>query len=167
MSSSPDGRTRWSRATRRPVVTTAVVAGIVAFLVSSIVLARGLSGAGTERARVLDLVRAQGAGDAAAVLDLLPACERVPACADLTRKRVRELRRPGRVEILAFEPSVRLTPTGNTGNARVAWRAGVGRPVVQCVRIHREGPLAGGDVDLLSISDPIPSTGACAGGNGA
>ena len=146
---------------------TAVVLGVIGFLVSSVVLARGLSGAGTERARVLDLLHAQGGGDAGAVLELLPACRREPACAELTRDRVRELRRPGRVEILAFEPSVRLTPTGHTGNARVAWRAGDGRPVVQCVRIRREGPLTGGEVELLSISAPIPSTAACHGTDAA
>lgn len=149
---------------RRPVVLAMVVVGVLAFAVSSLVLARGLSGAGTERARVLDLLDAQARGDADAALDRLPACRRQPACAELTRARVRDLRRPGRVEILAFEPSTRLTPTGHTGPARVAWRAGTGRPVVQCVRVRREGPLAGGDVELLSISDPIESTAPCAGG---
>jgi hypothetical protein len=145
-------------------VVTAVVVGVAAFVISSLVLARGLSGAGAERARIQDLLVAQARGDAAAVLERMAACRREPACAELTRARVRELRRPGGVEILAFEPSVRLTPTGHTGPARVAWRAGAGRPVVQCVRVRREGPLAGGGVELLSISAPIPPTAPCRGG---
>src|SRR3712207_8438433 len=52
--------------------------------------------------------------------------------------RVRRLRRPGDVEILAFQPSSRLTVTRATASARVAWRAGEGSPVVQCVRVDRK-----------------------------
>src|SRR3712207_7011519 len=47
--------------------------------------------------------------DADAVLARLPACRREPACVTATRTRVRRLRRPGDVEILAFQPSSRLT----------------------------------------------------------
>lgn len=146
---------------RRPAVMTTLVVGLVGFLVASVVLARGLSGAGAERAEVLELLHAQARGDADAALARLPTCRREPACASLTRRRVEELRRPGRVEILAYEPSVRLTPSVHTGVARVAWRAGTGRPVVQCVRVRRQGPLAGDAVELLSISPPIAPTGGC------
>jgi hypothetical protein len=166
MPPSPNGHPR-RRVSRRPALLTALIVGVIGFIVGSVLLARGLSGAGTERARVLEVLDAQAAGDADAVLARLPACRREPACAALTRARVRELRRPGRVEILAFEPSVRLTPTGHTGPARVAWRAGGERPVVQCVRIRREGPLAGGEVELLSISAPIAPTAPCRGSDGA
>jgi hypothetical protein len=32
---------------------------------------------------------------------------------------------------------------------------------VQCVRVRREGPLTGGGVELLAVSDPIALDGAC------
>jgi hypothetical protein len=75
--------------------------------------------------------------------------------------RVRELQRPGDVQILNYQPSTRLSLTRRTGTGRVAWRAGAGGPVVQCVRVRREGPLTGGGVQLLALSDPIGLESAC------
>ena len=147
---------------RRPAVVTAILFGTVVFLTISLLLARGLSGAGVERSRTLDVLEAQARGDAAAVLARLAACRRVPACADTTRRRVRGLARPGEVEILSFQPSTRLTVTRQTGSARVAWRIGEGRPIVQCVRVRRDGALQGGRVELLAISAPIDPQGSCA-----
>jgi hypothetical protein len=43
----------------------------------------------------------------------------------------------------------------------VAWRAGTGLPVVQCVRVRRDGPLTGGGVELLALSDPIALDASC------
>lgn len=154
---SGDGTRLW----RRPTVVTAIALLLVGFVTASVILARGLSGAGVERERVLELVRAQAQGDADAVLAALPRCRREPACAALVRRRVAELERPGAVQILAFTPSVRLTPTSHTGVARVAWRAGTGRPVVQCVSARRAGLLSGNAVELLAISGPIPNTASC------
>jgi hypothetical protein len=133
------------------------------FLGVSALLARGLTGAGAERSHVLDLVEAQARGDVDAVLAALPACRAEPACAQVTRERVAELRRPGRVEILTYAPSVRIALTRRTGSGRVAWRAGRSAPVVQCVRVRREGPLTGAGVELLAISRPIGGEEACAG----
>jgi hypothetical protein len=134
---------------------------VFVFLGIAILLARGLSAVGTERAGVLALVEAEARGDGGAVLARLPACRAEPACAAVTAARARALRRPGRVEILAYEPSARLALTRRTGTARVAWRAGTGLPVVQCVRARRDGPLTGGDVELLAISAPIGRERAC------
>ena len=159
MPRSSDRRT--ARGLRRPAVVTAIVLLLVGFVLASLVLARGLSGAGVERQRVAYVLLAQARGDVDAVLAALPACRREPACAGLVARRVRALMRPGAVQILAYEPSVRLTPTTHTGPARVAWRAGNGRPVVQCVAARRSGLLAGNAVELLSISAPIPSTSSC------
>ena len=128
----------------------------------SLLLARGLSGSGAERGLVVDVVRAQARGDAAAVLAGLPACRREPACVLATRERVAALRRPGRVQVLSYTPSTRLALTRKVGTARVAWRAGSARPVVQCVRVRREGPLTGGAAELLAISAPIPGEKGCA-----
>jgi hypothetical protein len=146
---------------RRPGVLTAVVFGAFVFLGLSLLLTRGLTGAGAERSQVLDVLEAQARGDADAVLARLPACEREPACASSTRDRVERLRRSGEVEILHFQPSARFTLGRRVGSARVAWRAGEALPVVQCVRVRREGPLSGGDVELLALSAPIPSEASC------
>jgi len=147
---------------RRARVLIPLVFALFVFVGLSILLARGLTGGGTERAEVLELVRAEARGDADAVLARLPACRREPACVQTTRDRVQELRRPGDVEILTYTPSARLALTRKVGTGRVAWRAGEGLPVVQCVRVRREGPLTGGAVELLSVSAPIEPEGSCA-----
>ena len=146
---------------RRVTLITAIVFGSFVFLGISFLLARALTGPGAERSRVLDVVRAQARGDADAVLEKLPACAAEPACARVTRERVTQLERPGEVEILTYTPSVRVTMTRRSGTGRVAWRAGDSRPVVQCVKARREGPLTGGGVELLSISKPIGLEASC------
>jgi hypothetical protein len=146
---------------RRPAVLIVAGFGVFVFLGLSFLLARGLTGSSAERGKVLDVLEAQASGDAAAVLAQLPACRAEPACAQLTRERVRELARPGAVQILNYEPSTRLSLTRRTGTGRVAWRAGEGLPVVQCVRVRREGPLTGAGVQLLSLSNPIGLESSC------
>src|SRR5688572_4082489 len=123
---------------RRPAVLIVAGFGVFVFLGLSFLLARGLTGSSAERGRVLDVLRAQAAGDAGAVLAQLPACRAEPACVRVTRARVERLRRPGEVEILHYRPSTRLSLTRRTGTGRVAWRAGRSLPVVQCVRVRRE-----------------------------
>jgi hypothetical protein len=146
---------------RRPAIAIAVAFGIFVFLGLSFLLARGLTGSSTERGKVLDLLEAQARGDADAVLGMLPACNEEPACRRVTAERVAELARPGEVEILNYQPSTKLSLTRKVGSGRVAWRAGESLPVVQCVRIRREGPLTGGGVELLAVSKPIDLEGAC------
>jgi hypothetical protein len=146
---------------RRVTLITAIAFGGFVFLGISFLLARALTGPGAERSKVLEVVRAEARGDADAVLERLPACAREPACARVTRERVAQLERPGKVEILTYEPSVRLTMTRRSGTGRVAWRAGTSRPVVQCVKARREGPLTGGGVELLAISKPITLDAGC------
>jgi hypothetical protein len=148
---------------RRARVLIPLLFGVFVFAGISLLLARGLTGSGTERADVLELVRAEARGDADAVLARLPACRRQPPCAQTTRETVADLRRDGRVQILTYTPSTRLSLTRKVGTGRVAWRAGEGLPVVQCVRVRRDGPLTGGDVELLSISAPIARDGGCPG----
>ena len=146
---------------RRVTLVTAVAFGLFVFLGISFLLARALTGEGAERSKVLDVLRAEARGDAGAVLEQLPACAREPACAQVTRERVPRLRRPGKVEILNYRPSVRVTMTRRSGTGRVAWRAGESLPVVQCVKARREGPLTGGGVELLSISNAIGLEASC------
>jgi hypothetical protein len=146
---------------RRPAVLIAAGFGLFVFLGLSFLLARGLTGSSVERGKVLDVLEAQARGDARAVLAQLPACRAEPACVRVTEARVARLKRPGEVEILNYQPSTRLSLTRRTGSGRVAWRAGGGLPVVQCVRIRREGPLTGGGVTLLALSDPIGLERSC------
>jgi hypothetical protein len=142
---------------------TLILIGLAAFLFLgfSALMARALTGAGDERAKVLQLLEAQAAGDVAGVLEELPACRAQPACAEVTRMRVAELERSGQVQILNYTPSVQVALTRRTEVGRVAWRAGGSQPVVQCVRVRRDGPLTGADVELLSISAPIGNEDSC------
>ena len=124
-------------------------------------LARALAATGTERSRVLDVAQAQARGDARAVLSATPACARQPTCVAATTSFVGDLEHGGEVEILQYKPSVQIPLTRVTGTGRVAWRAGTGPPVVQCVRVRRDGPMSGATVELLSISPPIGNEAAC------
>ena len=146
----------------RPAKITAIVFGAFVFLGISLLLARALAGSGSERGEVLDVLEAQALGDAGEVLRRLPACAAEPACVRVTRDRVERLARPGEVEILNYVPSVRVALTRQSGTARVAWRTTERRmPVVQCVKVLREGPLTGGRTELLALTDPIGATGSC------
>ena len=136
--------------------------GIFVFLGISLLLARALVGAGNERAAVLDVLRAEARGDADGVLELLPRCARDPVCARVTRERTAKLRRAGKVEILNYTPSTQAAFVDQTGTARVAWRTQVKRfPVVQCVVVKREGPLTGGGLLLISLSNPVGLESRC------
>lgn len=146
---------------RRTRIALAIGFAIFVFVGISALLARALTGAGAERAQVLDVLEAQARGDAQGMLAAMPACAAEPACVQVTRRRARELQRPGDVEILTYAPSVRVALSERTGTGRVAWRAGGSRPVVQCVRVRRDGPLAGADAEVLSISAPIPGEAGC------
>jgi hypothetical protein len=146
---------------RRPAVLTAIALGAIFFLGTSIMLARGFSATNAERGKVLDVLRAQARGDSARVLALLPECAAVPACATTVRSRAGELRRDGDVEILQYRPSVQLAITDEEGPARVAWRAGTSRPVVQCVQVRRTGALNGARAELIAIGNPVDGEASC------
>lgn len=145
----------------RPARLTLIALAVFAFVAVSALLARALSATGAERSAVLDLVQAQARGEADEVLTELPDCRAEPVCAATTRARVARLRRPGRIRLLNFQPSVGLSLTRQSGTARVAWKAEGSLPVVQCVRVRRDGPLTGGGVRLLALSDPIGGEAAC------
>ena len=129
-------------AVRRVTLVTAIAFGAFVFLGISFLLARALTGPGAgARRRCSTSLRAEARGDAAAVLERLPACAAEPACARRTRERVAQLKRPGKVEILSYEPSVQITLTRRSrhrprGLARRPRRL----PVVQCVQAQRDGP---------------------------
>ena len=141
---------------------TVIAFGTFVFLGISLLLTRGLVAPGAERTRVLELLRLQAAGDVRGMLDELPRCAAEPTCVQVTTDRTRKLERPGKVEILNYVPSVQLAITNQEGSGRVAWRTEEKRfPVVQCVRVRREGPLSGGQVELVSISNPVGLEATC------
>ena len=142
---------------------TVVIFGGFLFLATSLLLTRALVGAGNERGKVLTLLKAQAAGDSGAVIEQLPDCAAVPVCVRISGERTKRLARPGDVEILRYEPSVQVALLRTTAQARVAWRTDARpQPVVQCVRVEREGPLNGSRVRLIAISDPIGGESSCA-----
>lgn len=146
----------------RPAKITAIVFGAFVFLGISLLLTRALVGSGNERAQVLEVLRAQARGDVEGMLARLDACRAEPACVQTVRERAPRLERPGEVEILQYDPSVDVALTRQNGTGRVAWRTDRRTlPVVQCVKVRREGPLTGGRTDLLAISGPIAPTGSC------
>lgn len=146
----------------RPAKITAIVFGVFVFLGVSALVARALVGNGNERAAVLKVLQAQARGDVDGVLARLDACAAEPTCVRGVRARADEVRRPGRVEILRYDPSVKVALTRRLGTARVAWRTDEqDLPVVQCVKVRREGPLTGGGAEILAISGPIAATGSC------
>ena len=143
-----------------------ILIGLAAFLFLgfSALLARALTGAGDERAQVLDAAPGPGApATPAGVLAELPGLPRASRPAPRSRAtRVAELRapRPGR------DPQLHAVGAGGAhpphrGRPRGLAR-GQSQPVVQCVRVRRDGPLTGGDVELLSISAPIGNEEGCA-----
>jgi hypothetical protein len=141
---------------------TFVVFGAFVFIGISLLLTKAFVGSGNERAVVLDVLRAQAAGDSAGMLEQMPACRRDPTCTRLTEERADRLARPGRVQILTYTPSVQVALTNRSGTGRVAWRTSERPlPVVQCVVVRREGPLTGGDVELVSVSNPIGREASC------
>jgi hypothetical protein len=145
----------------RGALLTVAAIGLVLFAVFSFLLARTLTGPGDERASVLEVLRAQADGDADAVLALLPACKAEPGCVTATRKRVAELERPGDVEILKYDPSMRFALGTSVGTGRVAWRTGTDLPVVQCVRVRRHGPADPVRVQILALSDAKDAEASC------
>jgi hypothetical protein len=141
---------------------TAITFGVFVFLGVSLLLTKAFVGSGNERGAVLTVLRAQAAGDADGMLAKLPDCRRDRTCVRLTETRAEKLARPGRVQILSYTPSVQVALTDRQGVGRVAWRTTQRPlPVVQCVVVKREGPLTGGKVELVSVSNPIGLDASC------
>lgn len=146
---------------RRRVV---IAAGIVVFLAISFVIARFLTIEGRERNAIVDLIVAQAAGDAGAMLDVLgEACRSDQACRTTVEDNARRLRRAGDPKILSLTSETAYAFGEQTGTTRVAWTVvDEGLPVVQCVKVHRGGSaLAGRTVTLLRISAPIGNEASC------
>jgi hypothetical protein len=137
---------------RRPLV---VVPVVLVFLLVAFALARFLTQENRERDRLEQLVTREARGDVAGVLSLLDACD--AQCAGKVRRFVPRVQGPGAVKILRVDSATSYSLGTAEGWSRVVWARGTnGRPLVQCVRVRREGgPLAERTITLLRVTAPL------------
>jgi hypothetical protein len=135
----------------------------VAFVAVSVLLARWLGTENRERDAVLDVLRAEARGDAAAVARRLEGCAPDPRCRARMGGIVARVRRPGTVKILRLDSGTSYALGSATGTTRVAWAVlDDGLPVVQCVVVRRKGSvLAGHSITLLRLSRPVGRESSC------
>ncbi|MGA3360955.1 MAG: hypothetical protein ABSD82_02850 [Solirubrobacteraceae bacterium] len=138
-----------------------IACAAIVFLVLSAVLARWLAVDNAERNKVTALIEAEARGDAAAMLAQLHGCD--SHCRAIVIADSRRLRRPGRVQILAYQSPTDHALSTATGTTRVAWKSSLQRlPVVQCVEVQRRGnAITGLSVTLLTLSAQIADTADC------
>lgn len=147
---------------RRPFRIALIALGIVVFLAISALLARVLSVSGAEQSAVTSLVQAEARGDSGAMIADISGCNRSSACHQRVSEDATKLARPGPVTIIEYNQSAGFSLTSTLGTARVAWHAGNGLPIVQCVRVRRAGDvLSGLRVELLKISRRIKTSADC------
>jgi hypothetical protein len=151
-------------ARRRRLLAIAVPLAVV-FLAASFATARFLTTENHERDRLFELVQREAAGDTAGVLAALDACD--ATCAAKVRAFVPRLGagdRGAAVKIARLDSGTSFSLGTSEGWSRVVWVRGVdGRPIVQCVRVRREGsPLTGRSVSLLRLNAPLADNeGSC------
>jgi hypothetical protein len=138
-----------------------IACAAIVFLVLSAGLARWLAVDNAERNKVTALIEAEARGDAAAMLAQLHGCD--SHCRAIVIADSRRLRRPGRVQILAYQSPTDHALSTATGTTRVAWKSSLQRlPVVQCVEVQRRGnAITGLSVTLLTLSAQIADTADC------
>jgi hypothetical protein len=141
-------------ARRRRLLTIAVPL-VVVFLAISFFAARFLTTENRERDELFGLVQREAAGDAPGVLARLHACD--AACAAKVRAFLPRVTGPGKVKIARLDSGTSYSLGTSEGWSRVVWVRGVdGIPVVQCVRVRRQGsPLTGRSVSLLRLTAPL------------
>lgn len=141
----------------------AIAFGVAAFLLVSFFGALWLTAENRERDAVIDLIRAQTGGDAAAMISMLDGCQQNPTCRADARRDARALQRTGRIRILNIDSATSHAILAAKGPTRVAWDVGGSSfPVVQCVQVERRGvPVLGGPVVLTHIGPPIKGDGSC------
>ena len=139
----------------------AVIAlAVVAFLAVSALVARWLTTDNAERDQVTRLLSAQLRGDPDAMLRELDGC--TAACAVGVRANAARLRRPGPLQIVAYDSPTAHALTGKSAPTRVVWKTPRTLTVVQCVDVERTGnALRGLSVRLRSLSAPRPRTAPC------
>jgi hypothetical protein len=138
----------------------AIALAVVAFLAVSALVARWLTTDNAERAQVTRLLDAQLRGDPGGMLRELDGC--TAACAAQVRANARRLRRPGPLQIVAYDSATAHALRSRSGPTRVVWKTPRTLTVVQCVAVRRTGSAVGGlTVHLLALSPPRSRTAAC------
>jgi G:T/U-mismatch repair DNA glycosylase len=142
---------------KRPAL---VAVAVIAFLAVSALVARWLNDDTVERARVVELLRAQARGDAAAMLRAVR-CRDAP-CVAVVRANARRLRARGDVKIALYQSQTAHALGSRTKPTRVVWFTPGRLTTVQCVLVRRAGNVfAGVSVTLLRISAPIGRESSC------
>lgn len=145
---------------KRPVI---IAAGVLALVAVSFVVARWINNDTVERARVVELLRAQLRGDSADMLRRLTAC-RQPGCASVVRENARRLRRDGELKVALYQSQTAHALRSRTRFTRVVWfpSGREAETTVQCVLVRREGnALTGMTVSLLRVTAPIGRESSC------
>jgi hypothetical protein len=141
-----------------------IVVAVAVFGVISVLVGRLLGASTAARDDVTEVIKLQAHGDAVGVVRRIDGCRADPACADRITAQVLRLRTTGRVRIVRIDDVANLSLGSHTDTARVVWKAGARLPTVQCVRVRRAGnPVAGYDIDVLSLSAPIGREASCPG----
>lgn len=145
---------------KRPLI---IAAAVIALLAVSFVVARWINNDTVERARVVELLRAQMRGDAADMLRRLTACDDA-ACIAIVRENARRLRRDGELKVALYQSQTAHALRSRTRFTRVVWfpSGREAETTVQCVLVRREGnALTGMTVSLLRVTAPIGRESSC------
>ena len=140
-----------------------IIVAVLVLVAASFVVARWINNDTVERARVVELLRAQLRGDAAAMLRRLDDC-RDPACAAVVRANARRLRRDAELKVALYQSQTAHALRSRTKFTRVVWfPAGrEAQTTVQCVLVRRSGNVfAGMTVSLLRVTAPIGRESSC------
>ena len=137
-----------------------IATAVIAVLAVSTLVARWLNNDTAERAKVVDLLRAQARGDAATMLKLVDCPD--AACEQLIRENARKERGKGELKIALYQSQTAHSVTSRTKPTRVVWFTPDRLTTVQCVLVRRSGNLiAGGSITLLRLSAPIGRESSC------
>jgi len=140
-----------------------IVLAVLVVVGGSFVVARWINNDTVERARVVELLREQLRGDAAAMLRGLEDCED-PRCVAVVRANAQRLRRDAELKVALYQSQTAHALRSRTKYTRVVWFAS-GREAettVQCVLVSRAGNvLAGMTVNLLRVTAPIGRESSC------
>ena len=133
----------------------------MAFLGVSFLVARWLNSDAVERAAVVELLRDQARGDAAAMLRRLEGCGD-PDCTALVRRNAERLRSSGDLKVALYQSQTAHALTSRTSFTRVVWFTPGRLTTVQCVLVRRDGNVvAGMTVSLLRVTAPIGRQSSC------
>jgi hypothetical protein len=140
-----------------------IAVAVVALLAASFLVARWINNDTVERARVVELLRAQTRGDAVEMLRRLDGCTD-PGCVAVVTANAKRLRRDAELKVALYQSQTAHALRSRTKFTRVVWfPAGrEAQTTVQCVLVRRSGNVfAGMTVSLLRVTAPIGRESSC------